>query len=163
MILNSTRKDGSPKRVGLMRVMVIEALVSAPRHEQSRAWAQDISLSAARPGDHRANHVWTSYMTYIPMAHGFLYLVAIIDWAGRAVPAWRLSKNIARGSCVEALDDALAQHGKPRILIRIRARCSAAPRSPARLKPLASRSRWTGEKAFHGRHFHRTPLAVDQV
>ena len=40
------------------------------------------------------NHVWTSDITYIPMAHGFLYLVAIIDWASRAVLAWRLSNTM---------------------------------------------------------------------
>src|ERR1700731_3854155 len=49
------------------------------------------------------------------MAHGFLYLVAIIDWASRAVLAWRLSNTIDSGFCVEALEEALARHGKPRI------------------------------------------------
>ena len=61
------------------------------------------------------NHVWASDITYIPMAHGFLYLVAIIDWASRAVLAWRLSNTIDSGFCVEALEEALARHGKPRI------------------------------------------------
>jgi len=49
------------------------------------------------------------------MAHGFLYLVAIIDWASRAVLAWRLSNTIDSGFCVEALEEALTQRGKPRI------------------------------------------------
>jgi putative transposase len=49
------------------------------------------------------------------MAHGFLYLVAIIDWASRAVLAWRLSNTIGSGFCAEALEEALARHGKPRI------------------------------------------------
>src|ERR1700738_2649013 len=49
------------------------------------------------------------------MAHGFLYLVAIIDWASRAVLAWRLSNTIDSGFCVEALEEALARHGKPKI------------------------------------------------
>jgi putative transposase len=52
---------------------------------------------------------------YIPMAHGFLYLVAIIDWASRAVLAWRLSNTIDAGFCVEALEEALLRHGKPKI------------------------------------------------
>ena len=47
------------------------------------------------------------------MAHGFLYLVAILDWASRAVLAWRLSNTIDANFCVEALEEALLQHGKP--------------------------------------------------
>jgi putative transposase len=49
------------------------------------------------------------------MARGFLYLVAIIDWASRAVLAWRLSNTIDSGFCVAALEEALLQHGKPKI------------------------------------------------
>src|SRR6266699_5756614 len=61
------------------------------------------------------NHVWASDITYIPMAHGFLYLVAIIDWASRAVLAWRLSNTMDTGFCIAALDEALARHGTPKI------------------------------------------------
>jgi putative transposase len=52
---------------------------------------------------------------YIPMGHGFLYLVAIIDWASRAVLAWRLSNTMDTRFCVEALEEALARHSKPKI------------------------------------------------
>jgi len=52
---------------------------------------------------------------YIPMASGFLYLVAIIDWASRAVLAWRLSNTMDSAFCVEALEEALRRYGKPRI------------------------------------------------
>jgi putative transposase len=61
------------------------------------------------------NHVWAADITYIPMARGFLYLVAIIDWTSRAVLAWRLSNTIDSSFCVEALEEALLRHGKPRI------------------------------------------------
>jgi putative transposase len=61
------------------------------------------------------NHVWAADITYIPMARGFLYLVAIIDWASRAVLAWRLSNTIDSGFCVAALEEALLRHGKPKI------------------------------------------------
>src|SRR6266852_4983181 len=61
------------------------------------------------------NHVWASDITYIPMALGFLYLVAIIDWASRAVLAWRLSNTMDTGFCIAALDEALARHGAPKI------------------------------------------------
>ena len=61
------------------------------------------------------NHVWASDITYIPMALGFLYLVAIIDWASRAVLAWRLSNTMDTGFCIAALDEALARHGAPKM------------------------------------------------
>ena len=61
------------------------------------------------------NQVWASDITYIPMRQGFLYLVAIIDWATRRVLSWRLSNTLTAGFCVEALGEALARFGKPSI------------------------------------------------
>src|SRR6516165_9856322 len=61
------------------------------------------------------NQVWAADVTYIPMQQGFLYLVAIIDWATRRVLSWRLSNTLAAGFCVEALSEALARFGKPGI------------------------------------------------
>src|ERR1700674_3818072 len=61
------------------------------------------------------NQVWATDITYIPMRQGFLYLVAIIDWATRRVLSWRLSNTLTAGFCVEALSDALARFGKPEI------------------------------------------------
>jgi putative transposase len=61
------------------------------------------------------NQVWASDITYIPMRRGFLYLVAIIDWATRRVLSWRLSNTLAAGFCVEALGEALARFGTPEI------------------------------------------------
>src|ERR1700732_320027 len=61
------------------------------------------------------NQVWAADMTYIPMQQGFLYLVAIIDWATRRVLSWRLSNTLTAGFCVEALSEALARFGKPGI------------------------------------------------
>jgi len=63
----------------------------------------------------RANQVWCSDVTYIPMAKGFLYLVVIMDWASRAVLAWRLSNTLGADFCVEALEEALARYGRPEI------------------------------------------------
>jgi len=63
----------------------------------------------------RANQVWAADITYIPMRQGFLYLVAIIDWATRRVLSWRLSNTLRAGFCVEALSEALARFGKPDI------------------------------------------------
>jgi putative transposase len=60
----------------------------------------------------RPNQVWATDITYIPLARGFLYLVAIIDWATRRVLSWRLSNTLKAGFCVEALREALARFGK---------------------------------------------------
>jgi putative transposase len=61
------------------------------------------------------NHVWAADITYIPMARGNLYLIAIIDWASRAVLAWRLSNTMDTSFCLAALDEALVRYGKPKI------------------------------------------------
>ena len=63
----------------------------------------------------RVNQVWCADVTYIPMARGFLYLVVIMDWASRAVLAWRLSNTLGAEFCVEALEEALLLHGRPEI------------------------------------------------
>jgi len=63
----------------------------------------------------RANHVWTADITYIPMAKGFCYLVAIMDWASRKVLSWRLSNTLDASFCVDALEEALARYGTPEI------------------------------------------------
>jgi putative transposase len=62
----------------------------------------------------RPNQVWAADITYIPMARGFLYLVAIIDWYSRYVLSWRLSNTLDADFCVEALEEALKK-GKPEI------------------------------------------------
>mgnify|MGYP000547503962 CR=1 FL=1 len=64
----------------------------------------------------RPNHVWCSDITYIPVRRGFLYLVAIMDWATRKVLAWRLSNTLDVSFCVEALKEAIAKYGKPEIM-----------------------------------------------
>src|SRR4051812_38714380 len=61
------------------------------------------------------NQVWAADVTYIPMQQGFLYPVAIIDWATRRVLSWRLSNTLTAGFCVEALEEALVWFGRPSI------------------------------------------------
>ena len=63
----------------------------------------------------RPNQVWCSDITYIPMRRGFLYLVAVMDWATRKVLAWRVSNTMDTTFCVEALQEALARFGRPKI------------------------------------------------
>jgi len=114
--LNKEGRGVNRKRVRrLMRVMGIEALVPRPGTSKAAPGHRIYPYLLRGLAITEPNHVWASDITYIPMAHGFLYLVAIIDWASRAVLAWRLSNTIDSGFCVEALEEALARHGKPRI------------------------------------------------
>ena len=114
--LNQAGHGINRKRVQrLMRVMGIEALVPRPGTSKAAPGHKIYpyllrGLAIAEP-----NHVWAADITYIPMARGFLYLVAIIDWASRAVLAWRLSNTIDSRFCVEALEEALERYGKPKI------------------------------------------------
>jgi len=99
----------------LMRLMGIVALVPrpgtskpAPGHKIYPYLLRGVAIT-------EPNHVWATDITYIPMEHGFLYLVAVIDWASRAVLAWRLSNTMDTRFCIDALDEALARYGAPRI------------------------------------------------
>ena len=64
----------------------------------------------------RPNQVWCSDITFIPVKRGFLYLIAIIDWATRKVLSWRLSNTMHADFCVEALNEAIARFGPPEIM-----------------------------------------------
>jgi putative transposase len=63
----------------------------------------------------RPNQVWCADISYIPMPRGYLYLVAIMDWASRKVLSWRLSNTMDADFCVDALEEALARYGRPEI------------------------------------------------
>jgi putative transposase len=63
----------------------------------------------------RPNQVWAMDISYIPMARGFVYLAAVVDWYSRKVLAWRLSITLEADFCLEAVEEALARHGKPEI------------------------------------------------
>lgn len=63
----------------------------------------------------RANQVWATDITYIPMARGFVYLVAVVDWYSRRVLSWRVSTTLDTEFCVDALDEAIENHGCPEI------------------------------------------------
>jgi putative transposase len=99
----------------LMRRMGIAALGPKPRttkpapgHKIYPYLLRDLTVE-------RANQVWAADITYIPIGRGFLYLVAIMDWASRAVLAWRLSNTMDVSFCVSALEEALARFGRPEI------------------------------------------------
>jgi putative transposase len=114
--LNKEGRGVNRKRVQrLMRVMGIEALVPRPGTSKPAPGHKIYPYLLRGMTIIEPNHVWAADITYIPMARGFLYLVAIIDWASRAVLAWRLSNTMDASFCMAALDEALLRHGKPRI------------------------------------------------
>lgn len=99
----------------LMRRMGITAVYRKPRtsqrHPAHRIYPYRLrQLTITRP-----NHVWAADITYIPMRRGFLYLVAILDWASRRVLAWRLSNTLTTDFCLEAVQEAVTRHGPPEI------------------------------------------------
>ena len=106
----------SRKRVRrLMRRLGLQAIFQRPRtsqpHPEHRIYPYLLRhLAITRP-----NQVWCSDVTYIPLARGFLYLVAVMDWASRKVLAWRLSNTLDSSFCVEALHEALDRYGSPEI------------------------------------------------
>ena len=100
----------------LMRRMGLEALYRHPRttrpHPGHRVFPYLLrDLAITRP-----NHVWAMDLTYLPMRRGFLYLVAVLDWATRRVLAWRLSNTMTTDCCLDALQAALRAYGCPAIL-----------------------------------------------
>ena len=99
----------------LMRVMGLVALVPRPGTSKPAPGHKIYPYLLRKMTITEPNHVWAADITYIPMERGFLYLVAVIDWASRAVLAWRLSNTMDTRFCIEALDEALARYGKPKI------------------------------------------------
>ena len=99
----------------LMRLMGLVAIYQRPN--TSKAAPEHIKYPYLLGGltIDRVNQVWCSDITYIPLAKGFIYLVAIMDWHSRAVLAWRISNTLHADFCVDALEEALRRFGKPEI------------------------------------------------
>ena len=100
----------------LMKRMGIAALYRRPATSHPTPGHQIYPYLLRKLAVTRPNHVWAMDITYVPMARGFVYLVAVLDWFSRKVLAWRLSITLETGPCVEALSDALARHGTPEIM-----------------------------------------------
>ena len=99
----------------LMRLMGLQAIYQAPRTSASHPAHRIYPYLLRGLAIDRPNQVWCADITYIPVQRGFLYLVAIMDWATRQVLSWRLSNTMDASFCVEALAEALARYGRPEI------------------------------------------------
>ncbi len=99
----------------LMKKMAIEALYRRPRTSTPAPGHRIYPYLLRKVAVTRPNQVWAMDITSVPLARGFVYLAAIIDWFSRKVLAWRLSITLSADFCIEALDEALARHGRPEI------------------------------------------------
>ena len=99
----------------LMKRMRIEAIYRRPNTSKPAPGHKIYPYLLRKLAVTKPNQVWATDITYIPMARGFVYLVAIVDWFTRRVLAWRMSISLDAGFCIEALEEALARWGKPTI------------------------------------------------
>jgi len=98
----------------LMRLMGIEAIYPKKRTTWPGAGHKITPYLLRNVAVIRPDQVWSTDITYVPMRHGFLYLVAVMDWYSRHVLSWRLSNTLSGAFCLEALEDALAG-GRPEV------------------------------------------------
>jgi putative transposase len=114
------KKDGHAvgrKHVAtLMRKMGIEALYQRPKTTKKHPAHPIYPYRLRGLTIDRPNQVWAMDITYIPMARGFVYLAAVMDWASRKVLSWRVSITMQADFCVEALEEAISRYGKPGIM-----------------------------------------------
>ena len=131
----------SRKRVRrLLRLLGLHAVFQRPRMSQSHPGHRIYPYLLRDLPITRPNHVWCTDVTYIPLQRGFLYLVAVMDWASRKVLAWRLSNTLEASFCVAALREALECYGLPRSSIATRGVNS--PASTSEVDPIG----WTADR-----------------
>ena len=99
----------------MMRRMCIEALYRRPNTSKPCPGHKIYPYLLRGLAIERPNQVWAMDITYIPMARGFVYLAAVVDWFSRRVLAWRIAITLEVDCCLEAVEEALARHGKPAI------------------------------------------------
>jgi putative transposase len=99
----------------MMRRMCIEALYRRPNTSKPALGHKIYPYLLRGLAVERPNQVWAMDITYIPMARGFVYLAAVVDWFTRRVLAWRLSITMEVDFCIDAVEEALAKYGRPEI------------------------------------------------
>ena len=120
MLRGLLRQEGfsvGRKRVArLMKRMSIEALYREPRTTKPAPGHKIYPYLLRHLQVGRPNQVWAMDITYLPMAKGFIYLAAVVDWHTRRVLSWRLSVTMDTHFCLAAVEDAIAKYGKPEIM-----------------------------------------------
>jgi putative transposase len=106
---------GRCRVITMMRRMGVEALYRRPNTSKPAPGHKIYPYLLRGMKIERPNHVWATDITYIPMAKGFVYLVAVVDWYSRRVLSWRVSITMTEDFCIEAVEEAIAKYGKPEI------------------------------------------------
>jgi putative transposase len=106
---------GREKVAAMMRRMGIEAVYRRPNTSKPAQGHKIYPYLLRGMKIERPNQVWAMDITYIPMARGFVYLAAVVDWFSRRVLAWRLSITLEVEFCIEAVEEALVRYGAPEI------------------------------------------------
>ena len=166
-LVDFLRDQGHPvnrKRVQrLLGIMGLEGLspkrrttISNPDHRKYPYLLRGLAIT-------KPDQVWCGDITYLPMRHGFLYLVAIMDWYSRYVVSWRLSSSLDTEFCLDALEEAL-KHGTPEIVntdqgSAVHRRGVHPSRTGPRLQALHGRARGAGATRLT---FHTAPPSLDQ-
>lgn len=99
----------------LMRQMGLRAIYPKPKTSKKHPRHRVYPYLLRKLTINRPNQVWCADITYVPLAKGFMYLVAIMDWYSRKVLSWRLSNTLETAFCIDALEDAIHQSGCPEI------------------------------------------------
>ncbi|AOG12812.1 integrase core domain protein (plasmid) [Agrobacterium sp. RAC06] len=155
----------------LMKKMGIEAIYRRPNTSKPAPGHKIYPYLLRKLAVTRTHQVWAMDLTYFPMARGFVYLCAVVDWFSRKVLSWRLSITMEAAFCIEAVEEALARHGRP----EISAQCAALSRQyrpgiavhlhrlHLRAEEVADRhlDGWQGRMARQ--RLRRAALAVDQI
>ena len=119
MLRDLLNQEGTPigrRHVAtLMKRMGMEALYRKPSTSKPAPGHKVYPYLLRGVRIDRPNQVWAMDITYIPMARGFVYLAAVVDWFSRRVLSWRVSITLEAAFCIEALEEALARHGRPEI------------------------------------------------
>jgi putative transposase len=129
----------------LMAKMGLAAIYQKPRRSEPHPAHRTYKYLLRHLAIDRPNHVWCADITDIAMRRGFLYLVAIMDWATHKVLAWRLSNTMDAEFCIQALEGAVASFGVPEIFNTDQSlplRRQGAASSPARASPSCAEGRW---------------------
>lgn len=115
LLQREARKIGRKRVRSLMTRMGIEALYRKPNTSKRGKGHKVYPYLLRGLNIDQANQVWAMDITYIPMAKGFIYLYAVVDWASRKILSHRVSITMETDFCVEALEEAFARYGKPEI------------------------------------------------
>jgi putative transposase len=163
MLKAEGREVGRLHVATLMKRMGIEALYRRPRTSKPEPGHKVYPYLLRNVTVTRPNQVWAMDITYVPMARGFVYLAAVVDWYSRRVLAWRLSITLSADFCIEALEEALNRHVRPEIFNSDQGWQFTSADFIKMLKKAEVAISMDGKGAWRDEHLRRTPLADDQV